>query len=144
MLAFSWCVLRWYLCDLGFNSLLSSIGDMICKSFFSFLYYFRLSRWNYTEIFSDFDEETFDSKADNMDVDTVSGRYGKAATSRLKSKSLVRWVVIFMLMTWKVCIWSVNMTEHVFKNLMLMKKKLVFGLPSHLADFLIFIWLNLF
>ncbi|XP_004301905.1 PREDICTED: uncharacterized protein LOC101293210 [Fragaria vesca subsp. vesca] len=50
---------------------------------------FRLSRWNYTEIFSDFDEETVDSKVDNMDVDTVSGRCGKS-TSRLKSKSVVR------------------------------------------------------
>lgn len=44
---------------------------------------FRLSRWNHSEIFSDFEKET------DMDVEQVSGRCGKAS-SHLKSKSLLR------------------------------------------------------
>ncbi|KAM2313831.1 hypothetical protein ACFX1S_026933 [Malus domestica] len=47
----------------------------------------RLSRWNHTKIFSDFDdEETEDSNADYMDAKTVSGRRGKAST-QFKSKA---------------------------------------------------------
>ncbi|BBH08124.1 ARM repeat superfamily protein [Prunus dulcis] len=47
----------------------------------------RLSRWNHTKIFSDFDdEETEDSDTDYMDAKTVSGKRRKASL-QLKSKA---------------------------------------------------------
>ncbi|BBH05823.1 ARM repeat superfamily protein [Prunus dulcis] len=47
----------------------------------------RLSRWNHTKVFSDFDdEETENSDTDYMDAKTVAGRRGKAS-SQLKSKA---------------------------------------------------------
>ncbi|XP_008242327.1 PREDICTED: RRP12-like protein [Prunus mume] len=47
----------------------------------------RLSRWNHTKIFSDFDdEETEDSDTEYMDAKTVLGKHGKAF-SQLKSKA---------------------------------------------------------
>ncbi|ONH97511.1 hypothetical protein PRUPE_7G193800 [Prunus persica] len=47
----------------------------------------RLSRWNHTKIFSDFDDdETEDSDTENMDAKTVLGKRGKAF-SQLKSKA---------------------------------------------------------
>lgn len=56
---------------------------IFCKH--SFL--FRLSRWNHTKIFSDFDdEETEDSDVEFMDTKTISGRKSKAS-SQLKSKA---------------------------------------------------------
>lgn len=50
----------------------------------------RLSRWNHTKIFSEFDEEeTGNSDADYMDMKAVSGRHGKAP-SLLNSKASLR------------------------------------------------------
>ncbi|XP_021804868.1 RRP12-like protein [Prunus avium] len=47
----------------------------------------RLSRWNHTKIFSDFDdEETEDSDTEYTDAKTVLGKHGKAF-SQLKSKA---------------------------------------------------------
>lgn len=111
---FSCSVVQWFLnCYLGFSSI-SSASLWLCfvNLFFCFLSYFRLSRWNHTEIFSDFDKET------DMDVEKVSGRCGKAS-SQLKSKSILRWVVIFMLI--------VNMT----RTYMFKKSSVWFALSVH-------------
>ncbi|KAL6277373.1 hypothetical protein ACE6H2_020974 [Prunus campanulata] len=46
----------------------------------------RLSRWNHTKVFSDFDDEETENHTDYMDAKTVAGRRGKAS-SQLKSKA---------------------------------------------------------
>lgn len=52
----------------------------------------RVSRWNDTKIFSDFEEEYEDSNGDEMDAES---RGRSKASSWLKSKAALRLVVIY-------------------------------------------------
>ncbi|KAK2985261.1 hypothetical protein RJ640_009169, partial [Escallonia rubra] len=59
---------------------LASSNSEESRSHFSKASTSRLSRWNSTKIFSDFDEEADNSDTEYMDTETASGKHGKASS----------------------------------------------------------------